>query len=89
MPSVNEIISLINNQIDSQEKIQGYLFQAEALAQVALNKDFLGCEDFIINEYLGLLYEVIMKLKHLQESVLNELIKNSGQNERKLGAYRF
>ncbi len=47
--SANEIASLINNQIDSHEKIQGYLLKAEALTHIALSGDFLD-HDFIFKD---------------------------------------
>ncbi len=38
--SVNDVASLINNQIAFHEKIQDYLIKIEAMAFVALNRDF-------------------------------------------------
>ncbi len=78
--SVNEIASLINNQIDSHEKIQGYLLKAEALTHVALGGDFLDHGRLIVHEYLGALCDIIIESRHFNESVLNNLIKNSRQN---------
>ena len=75
--SVNDLTSLINTQINSHEKIQGYLLKAEALVQVALGVDFLESKRSHINEYLGILHEIIIESKYLHECALSDLMKKS------------
>ena len=75
MRSVNEVASLINNQIASHEKIHDSLLKAEALTCIALSRDFLGSSQSIINEYLSVLHDVVVELKSLHQSALDNLIK--------------
>ena len=78
--SVKQITSLINNQIDSHEKIQACLHKAEALAQVALSGNFLDFRQSTINEYLGALHDIIAESRCFHQLVLNILIKTSKQD---------
>ncbi len=77
--SVNEVSSLINTQIVSHEKIQEFLLKAEALANVALGRDFLDFEQSIINQYLIALCDIIIESRLLHETALNNLIRNNNQ----------
>ena len=63
MHSVNDVLSLINTQIDSHEKIHGYLLKAEALVQVALRVDFLESGRSQINEYLVFCLRLLLTQK--------------------------
>ncbi len=73
---VNEVTSLINKQVDSHEEIQGCLLKAEALAHVALGEDFLEYSKTNIRNYLTALRDIIIQLKDLHESALNDLVSN-------------
>ena len=73
--SVNDVASLINNQIALHEKIQDFLFKAEALASVAVGSDFLDSDQYIISEYLGVLFDLIVESKDLHQSALDNLTK--------------
>lgn len=75
MHMVNEVTSLINDQIDVHEKIQGHLLKAEALAYVALSIDFLDYDHSLINEYLGTLHDIIFQSKQVNECALDDLMK--------------
>ncbi|HSW93651.1 MAG TPA: hypothetical protein VLJ15_04760, partial [Gammaproteobacteria bacterium] len=72
--SVNDVASLINNQIAFHEKIQDFLIRAEALAYVALSRDFLESGQSIVNEYINVLYDLITEAKALHQYALNNLI---------------
>ncbi|HSW69142.1 MAG TPA: hypothetical protein VLI69_03145 [Gammaproteobacteria bacterium] len=78
---LNEIASLINNQIDSREQMHECLLKAEALAHVALSGDFLDRGQSILNEYLGVLFDFILESKTLNQAALDDLIKCSRQGE--------
>ncbi len=80
MHMVNEVTSLINDQIDVHEKIKGYLLKAEALAYVALSADFLINDHSLIYEYLGALHEIIFQSKEINECTLNDLSKDDRLN---------
>ncbi len=73
-PSVNDFSSLINTQIDSREQMQECLLKAEALAHVALSRDFLDCGHSIINEYLGILFDIILESRRLNQAALDRLM---------------
>ncbi|HSW93438.1 MAG TPA: hypothetical protein VLJ15_03690 [Gammaproteobacteria bacterium] len=77
--SVNDVASLINNQITFHEKIQDYLIKIEALAYVALNRDFLESGQSVINEYINILYDFVTESKALHQYALNNLIRSSRQ----------
>ena len=79
-PIVNEIASLINNQIDSREQMQDCLLKAEALALVALSHDFHEHGQSIINEYLAAMFDFILESRTLNEVALNSLMKCGQQN---------
>jgi hypothetical protein len=72
--SVNDFSSLINTQIDYHEKIQEYLLKAEALAHVALSKDFLGFGQSILYEYLGIMFDVIVESRQINQAALDRLM---------------
>jgi hypothetical protein len=75
--SVNDVASLINNQIVFHEKIQDFLIKAEALANIALSRDFLESGQSVVNEYINVLYDFITEAKSLHQSALNNLIRSS------------
>lgn len=72
--SVNEVASLINQQVALQENIQEYLLKAEAIASVALCEDFLDADQSIIHAYLWALCDMISESKNLHERALNDLL---------------
>jgi hypothetical protein len=68
---------LRNQQVEFKEKIQEYLLKAEALANVALNKELIDQNQTIIYHYLWTLCDVINNAKYINEQALNILLKNS------------
>lgn len=58
---VNEVAFLINKQVELHEEIQGLLLKAEALAHIALSRDFLDYSRPIISEYLVALRDIIIQ----------------------------
>ncbi|HSW94137.1 MAG TPA: hypothetical protein VLJ15_07285 [Gammaproteobacteria bacterium] len=77
--SVNDVASLINNQIAFHEKIQDSLLKAEALAYVALSRDFLESGQSVINEYMNALYDLVTESKALHQYALDNLIRSRRQ----------
>ena len=77
--SVIDVASLINNQITLHEKIQDFLFKAEALLSVAVGSDFLDSGQYIITEYLGVLYDLVIEAKNLHQDALEQLMKSRRQ----------
>lgn len=74
MGSVNEMTSLIKKQVESHEKMQGYLLKAEALAHVALSEDFLDYSKPIVSEYLVTLRDIIIQSKSFNDYLLRNLM---------------
>lgn len=67
--------SLINNQIAFHERIQDSLLKTEALAYVALSRDFLESGQSIVTEYMSTLHDLVVESKVLHQHALNNLIK--------------
>ncbi|HSW94278.1 MAG TPA: hypothetical protein VLJ15_08010 [Gammaproteobacteria bacterium] len=76
-PSVNDIASLINNQIAFHERIQDSLLKTEALAYIALSRDFLESSQSIVTEYMSALHDLVIESKMLHQYALNNLIRLS------------
>lgn len=76
-PSVNDIASLINNQIAFHERIQDSLLKTEALAYIALSRDFLESSQSIATEYMSALHDLVIESKMLHQYALNNLIRLS------------
>jgi hypothetical protein len=80
---IDEITSLINKQVEFQEKIKEHLLKAEAIANVALSDDFLNYKQSVIHAYLWTLCDMVSKSKNLHEKAFNDLLKNRKQ----IGSY--
>jgi hypothetical protein len=78
--SLNEIESLIKQQIQIQEEVQEYLLKAEAIANVALCEGFLDYKKSIIHAYLWALGDFISKIKNRHELGLSTLSKYDSRN---------
>lgn len=76
---IDEITSLINKQVEFQERIQEHLLKAEAIANVALSDDFLNYKQSVIQAYLWALSDLVSKSKNLHKKMLNDLLKNRKQ----------
>jgi len=76
MHSVNDVASLINNQINFHEKIQECLSKASAMAEITLGGDFLDYRHSTINEYLSALFDIIIDTKDLHQQALDILLKS-------------
>ena len=79
-PIVNEIASLINNQIDTHEQMQDRLLKAEALALIALSPAFYEHGQATVSEYLAAMYDFITESKTLNDAALDGLIKCGREN---------
>lgn len=73
--SVAHLISLINQQVQSQESLSEHLHKAEAMAQVALGDGFLDCPESITHHYLWALSDLIERAKIANEQSLDILLK--------------
>lgn len=74
--SLTDFVSLINQQVISQEELLGYLSSAQALTYVALGEDFLNFDKFIINDYLFILNKIIGQARTMCEQSLDIWLKH-------------
>lgn len=68
--SVNEVLSLINNQIQFHEKIQEILMKAEALSHVSATECFFDCDRSVMHSYLWMLLDLISSAKTVSDDSL-------------------
>lgn len=71
---VNEVASLINQQVEFHEEIQVQLLKVEAIASVALSEDFINYKQSIVHAYIWTLCDMITKVKQLHEQSLSVLL---------------
>lgn len=64
---VNEITSLINDQIKFHEKIQEVLIKANALSELSVSEDFLEYDRSLSHSYLWVLSDLIRQASLLHE----------------------
>jgi hypothetical protein len=74
--SLTDFIDLINQQIDSQEKIIEYLSKAQVLVRVSLGEDFLNFEKSTLNEYLSIVEDLINLAKTGSEKAFDFLLRS-------------
>jgi hypothetical protein len=72
--SLTHLISLINQQVDAQEKLNEHLAKAEALAQITITTEFLELSESIIYNHLWALSDIISQAKDLNEQSLSILL---------------
>ena len=75
--SVNEVLSLINNQIQFHEKIQEILIKAEALSHISTTECFFDCDRPIMHAYLSILSDLISNAKIMSDEALICLSRNA------------
>lgn len=68
--SVNEVLSLINNQIEFHEKIQEILMKAEALSHISTTECFFDCDRAVMHPYLWMLSDLISNAKTISDESL-------------------
>jgi hypothetical protein len=73
LPSINELLSLINKQLNLQEDLNEKISKASALSFVSLAKDFLENPDDTIMYYLFQLNDIIEESKKLSAQSLSLL----------------
>lgn len=64
---VNEIASLINDQIKFHEKIQEVLIKANALSEISVSENFLDHDRSLSHSYLWVLSDLIHQASLLHE----------------------
>lgn len=74
MPSVNDLLRIINQEIESREILSEHLSKAEALAHITISNDFLNYPVVILYYYLLVLSDVIEDARKLNELSLNSLL---------------
>jgi hypothetical protein len=71
---ITQLLSLINQEVDSREALKEHLSKAESLAHIALNDDFLTYPRRILYFYLWVLSDIIEHAKILNEQSLDTLL---------------
>jgi hypothetical protein len=79
--SITQLLSIINQQIDSQESLNTYLLKAETLLEIAMNDGFLSYSTASIYYYLWVLSDVVEKARKFNEDSLNILLRNISKQE--------
>lgn len=74
-PSLNELLSLINQQIEFQEALSHKLFKVKALADITISNDFLEHPTDTIRFYLLSMNDALELSIKLSEESLNFMIK--------------
>lgn len=72
---ITQLLSLINQEVDSREALKEHLSKAESLAHIALNDDFLTHSKTILYFYLWVLSDIIEHAKILNDRSLNTLLE--------------
>ncbi len=78
--SLTQLLTLINDQVDSHETLSEYLSKAEALAQVALGDDFFDHPDLTVHYYLWTLSDLLSQARILNEHLINVLMSHRSQS---------
>jgi hypothetical protein len=68
-------LSVIKQQVRSQETLMEYLSKLTAMLHIALNADFLDSSKSIIHDFLWVLNDFANKAKEISECILNSLLK--------------
>ncbi len=82
--SLNDILTLINQRLDSYETLRMYLAQSKALMEVAVSEGFLEQQNIIQHDYLWACRELLVRAYDLNEKLLNEWLSVSTQNNVKI-----
>lgn len=78
---VADFLSLINHQIQAQEKIEACLWKLEALITVAVGADsFYDFSEHILHNYFSIVGDLIEEATKVNQSSLSELHKQSKTN---------
>ena len=72
--SLNQLLSLINQQIESQETLNDQLTKVEALAYLAVSSDLLEHPKTIIHYFLWVLSDLIELARLTNEQSLEALL---------------
>lgn len=73
--SVTQLVTLINQQIESQENLSQHLSKAQALAHIAMDDGFLDYPASVVQFYLWVLSDIIDHAKGMNEQALNTSLK--------------
>jgi adenosine deaminase len=80
--SVPDFSSFINQQIQTQEKIESYLWRLEALIAVATTTDdFYDLSEKILHNYFSMASDLIEEATRANQLSLNELLKKQNKVE--------
>jgi hypothetical protein len=75
---VADFLSLINRQIQAQEKIEACLWKLEALVTIAVTSDcFYDFSEHILHNYFSVAGDLIEEAAKINQSSLSELHKQS------------
>jgi hypothetical protein len=74
--SVSDYLSLLEQQVFSQELLLEYFFKIEAMLEVSLCSSFLEQPKFVIHDYLWALNDFAKGGKALNFAILDVLLKN-------------
>ncbi len=74
--SITQLLSIINQQIDSQEKLNTYLSKVETLLEFAMSDGFLGYSTASIYYYIWVVSDIVERAKISNEESLNVLLKS-------------
>lgn len=70
---ITELDTFLNNQREEQENLSDYLSQTKALIQVALNEEFLAQTENTINNYIWVLFDLVVRTQELNNKLLEQL----------------
>jgi hypothetical protein len=70
---ITELDTFLNNQREEQENLSDYLSQTKALIQVALNEEFLAQTENTINNYIWVLFDLVVRTQELNDKLLEQL----------------
>jgi len=73
--SVTQLLTLINQQIESQEDLSLHLSKAQALTHIAMDDGFLDYPTSVLQCYLWVLSDIIDQTKIISEKIIDSLIK--------------
>lgn len=76
---VNQLLSLINQQVENQEILAEHLTKAEALAMISTGDSFLDWPKSIIHHYLWSITDILEQARTMNEHYLDRLLKESHQ----------
>ena len=74
--SLNDLLSLINQRLDSYETLSMYLAQGKALMEIAVTDSFLEQQEVTQHDYLWACRELLARAFELNEQLLNQWLQH-------------